>query len=157
MSYGLSKLKIKRLLSEIGDTDERRLAEQPAAQAGVTAGEQDFMEQLVRRRPDAKAYRAGWPDFLVQEDGKTYGVEVKCGIDDIRDSQRVMFDALERCGIPVYIWHDSAPDKLTPWRSFRKHGERLGRPEYRTDRAPSGATVLRRRRRVKKNPSKETS
>lgn len=78
-----------------------------------------FTEHLVVKRPGANAYRAGWPDFLVEHQGRFIGVEVKAGGDVLNPRQRVMFPALERAGIRCYVWHKRTPDKLIPWRRYR--------------------------------------
>jgi hypothetical protein len=75
-----------------------------------------FVELLLKRKPGAKAHRSGWPDFLIEHEGKTIAVEVKNGTDKVRPRQRRMFEALERAGIRVYVWHPRFPDKLRPWR-----------------------------------------
>jgi hypothetical protein len=69
-------------------------------------------------------YRNGWPDFLIDtDDGRTIAVEVKAPTDQVRPAQRRMFAALERLGIPVFVWDPRKPDALTPWSGFRKEAE----------------------------------
>jgi len=52
------------------------------------------------------------------EEEKSYAVEVKTTQDLVRKNQEEMFEALEKIGIPVYIWCPSKPDRLIPWRKW---------------------------------------
>lgn len=88
---------------------------------GTTYGELKCAA-LIQERGKARIIRAGWPDFLLERksDGRLFGVEVKSGGDYIRDTQRTCFEALERGGVPVYVWHPREPDKFVLWREFDK-------------------------------------
>lgn len=103
--------KIARLSEEIRELQRTRAAGRPAACNGN--------EELFRTRAKEKrlrVHRSGWPDFLVEAEGGTYAVEVKAANDVVRLNQAIMFDALERSGIPVYVWEPKSPGRLTPWR-----------------------------------------
>jgi VRR-NUC domain-containing protein len=93
-------------------------AQQPEDPRGlqVNTAERAF---LLRAQSRAVVYRSGWPDFLVELSAeKTIGVEVKLAGDIVRRNQAKMFAALERCGIPVFIWNPARPDVLVPWRKY---------------------------------------
>ena len=87
--------------------------------AGLVRAERDFVSRLLIRHPKARWFRHGWPDFLLEENGKTFAVEVKFS-DGISKRQARMFEALESAGIPVFIWNPRHPNALTPWRSYRE-------------------------------------
>jgi hypothetical protein len=67
-----------------------------------------------------EAHRSGWPDFLIVKDGKPCFVEVKSTDDELRPSQVKMFRALETTGLSVLVWWELYPDRLMPWKRFRK-------------------------------------
>jgi hypothetical protein len=77
------------------------------------------------------AYRSGWPDFLLIRGGKPCFVEVKSLEDQLMPSQARMFQALERTGVSVFVWWANMPDRLIPWRRFRRL-----RREYKPTPAP---------------------
>jgi hypothetical protein len=115
----LTQAKANRLIAQIGDLRKGRttLARYPILGTNDTEGA--FLDHLAERKPGASAFRAGWPDFLVEHEGNLFCVEVKSGHDDVRESQRTMFAALDRAGIRTYVWHPRRPLTLTPWRAFR--------------------------------------
>lgn len=96
--------------------------------AGCNAAEILFLMALSKKKTGAKAYRAGWPDFLVEHEGSVFAVEVKAGADTVSRRQRIMFAALERAGIRTLVWYAKKPHMLTPWRRFaaltEQHAER---------------------------------
>ena len=49
-----------------------------------------------------RVYRQGWPDFLIEKDGKYMGVEVKEG-GGLGEHQWLMHQALERAGLKVVV------------------------------------------------------
>lgn len=61
------------------------------------------------QRMGYKVYQNGWPDFLVEKDGKFFCVEVKhsgyggSGAEQLSESQFEMQDALHRAGLPTTI------------------------------------------------------
>lgn len=93
----------------MGDFDE-------VLEFGANATERKFARALGKRA--GKCLRAGWPDFLVELDGKTICVEVKTGRDVVRPNQAKMFAALERGGLRVYVWNPAKPKVLTPWATY---------------------------------------
>lgn len=64
-------------------------------------------------------HRPSWPDFLVEIDGETVGVEVKAAADGVSPNQRRTFDLLEKMGLKVFIWDESKPDRLLRWPTVR--------------------------------------
>lgn len=99
--------RLREALDAAKTADEKRL--KPA--------EREFLERAMGQ--GARILRNGWPDFLVERDGKTFAVEVKRGADDVSDAQARMFAALERSGIKVYVWNPRRPDIAVPWVRFR--------------------------------------
>jgi hypothetical protein len=104
------------------------------------AAEKAFLLKAVARKTkNVEIFRAGWPDYLMIEDGKIYGVEVKTRPDNVRPRQAKMFTALERAGISVYVWSPEEPNRLLPWRKWRCGGERgdsKGGVRVRVNRGP---------------------
>lgn len=49
-------------------------------------------------------YRHGWPDFLVEREGELFAVEVKQGKDELNERQKATLSALDRAGIPCFVW-----------------------------------------------------
>lgn len=78
----------------------------------------DFMRAV---RPKSEVHRGGWPDFLVESDGKIVCVEVKSGGNFPTVNQIRCMQLLEKAGIECYIWQNS---KLTRIQRFLD--ERLG-------------------------------
>jgi hypothetical protein len=104
-----------------------------------TRVEQRFAEAAISKGKTIT--RNGWPDFLVREGGKTYGVEVKSAHDYVRTCQRAMFEMLELAGIKVYVWTPTHPLVLIPWRKFS--AARIQRTKDRLVRVRGLATVER--------------
>lgn len=136
MGYGLSKLKVQKLVRQIEKADEaaverRREHQRRPTVERVNDREREFMQAIGKRAPTAKLLRSGWPDFLVEHDGRVYAIEVKAPSDDLSDRQREMFEALERVGIKTYVWAVSQGRELVvPWRRWQR--KRRGRPGPRT-------------------------
>lgn len=65
-----------------------------------------------------KVHRSGWPDFFLTGNGRPRFVEVKSATDKISDNQAEMFEALSLTGVEVFVWWESRPTKLIPWRRF---------------------------------------
>lgn len=85
----------------------------------LTTTEEQFIVYARRRSRMTTIHRNGWPDFLLQENGKSFGVEVKANaLDRLRPSQVAMFEALERTGLPVFVWSSDKRGTLTPWRRW---------------------------------------
>ena len=80
-----------------------------------------------------EVFRSGWPDFAMTVDGKLQLVEVKAKSDRLRASQVALFSAFEANGIEVYVWWETKPDYLIPWRRFQRM----------TDKARSGSSMGR--------------
>ncbi len=90
----------------------------------------DYPEDTAPRHPEdifrlhaarkrSRVYRAGWPDFVVEDAGKLYAVEVKARKSDaLRPSQVAMFAVMERMGVQVFIWIPQSPNTLRPWRRW---------------------------------------
>lgn len=87
---------------------------------GLTKAESLFKDACRTKRPGASVTRHGWPDFLIEHEGKIFGVEVKDNTDDMRPGQRRMFAMLERAGIRVFIWHPREPDRLVLWSRWTR-------------------------------------
>lgn len=125
MSYGLSKLKVARLLKKIERIDREARGEPiPESERG-TDSERALLSKLSTRGKGAKWWRAGWPDYLVEEEGKLFAIEVKKRRNDmLRESQSAIFPLLERLGTRVYVWSPDYPDRLVPWRKWGDPEER---------------------------------
>jgi hypothetical protein len=95
---------------------ERKLREKEGALWSTNGTELRFVLQAEEK--GAKVFRAGWPDFLIEQDGKATLVEVKTNSDMIRPNQARMFAALERLGLKVFIWNPARPDRLAHWRRY---------------------------------------
>jgi hypothetical protein len=68
-------------------------------------------EHRLAHRLRAAGYEVlvnGWPDLLVQKDGKTFAYEVKAKGDNVRPHQKAMHDALRAAGIEVEIVDEHA-------------------------------------------------
>ena len=91
--------------------------EEPLEPQGLTPAEFSFFNMCRKR--GFRAYRHGWPDFLLERPDGIIGVEVKNGSDPISLSQQTTFAALERFGLPVYVWNRDSMDRLIPWRKYR--------------------------------------
>lgn len=72
------------------------------------------------------AHRPSWPDFIVETQDGFIAVEVKGPNDAISSTQEATFDLLERMGVPVYIWKNTAEGSgsLSRWKhlSVRRNG-----------------------------------
>ena len=115
--------RVAKLVRQVERMDGRspRPVDMPKLGRTLTESEEDFFLRALDRG-DVDVLRHGWPDFLLRNraTGKLYGVEVKGGpTERLRQSQRHMFEALERVGIPVYVWTPRDRAKLTPWRKFQ--------------------------------------
>ncbi len=114
----LSQIAVDRLVREVGDLT-RRAPKETEGPGHCNETETRFLEALAQKRPGAASFRAGWPDFLIEHEGKFLAVEVKQGPDRVRPRQAVMFEALDRAGIPVFVWNPKRPDVLVHWRRYR--------------------------------------
>ena len=56
----------------------------------------------LARKKGFRVYKQGWPDYLIEKDGKYMGVEVKEG-NVLREHQWLMHQTLERAGLKVII------------------------------------------------------
>jgi hypothetical protein len=69
--------------------------------------------------------KAGYPDFLMEKDGKYFWVEVKSNRGIISLNQERMFALLEKLfGLPVYIIRIWDNEALVPWRKWRRFESR---------------------------------
>jgi hypothetical protein len=59
--------------------------------------------------------KRGWPDFLCNRDDQLMAVEVKGGSDYLRPEQRDALTALNRIGMPTFVW--SPENSLVPYPS----------------------------------------
>lgn len=139
MARGLGQSRVTKLVAQVGKVnlalkakERSRRAKRAVAQLadrvrhlGVNESEAEFLHSLSVRRPRASVARSGWPDFLVVEGNKIYGVEVKRGEDTVRANQRKMFSLLNLSGIPVFVWHAANPTVLVPWRKFSRSKREL--------------------------------
>jgi len=90
--------------------------------------EQFFLRALTKRY--IRVFRSGWPDFFLEDTvaGKVMGVEVKAHWGDrLSPAQREMFAALERWGMPIYVWTPRT-HALVPWKKFGLPYKRATRP-----------------------------
>lgn len=62
-------------------------------------------------------HRPSWPDFIVEADDGPIAVEIKSRGDQLSPSQIQSFTLLERMGVRVYLWRDSAASRqrLVRW------------------------------------------
>lgn len=105
------------------EEERRRIADQlthgPSPELrlhdGLTPSERAFARKAAQR--GWKVYRGGWPDFLCidPETEAQFLVEVKSSFDKIRESQEIMFAALELAGIHVRIFRPDV-SSLVHWR-----------------------------------------
>ena len=111
-----------------------------AESAGKTTSENRFYLRAVEKYDDTKILRHGWPDFLIVEDGATFGVEVKSGLSDpLRENQQQMFKALGDMGVEVYVYNeDLAVEKLVHWS---RYDDRLNRARSGCGWQPSEKTM----------------
>lgn len=100
------------------ETRSRVLRESHLPADKLTGNEAENAFLTLARAKDSKVFRAGWPDFLVEDGEKTIGVEVKRGEDQVSEMQAKMFAALGRAGIRVYVWNPRYPNRLIPWRKY---------------------------------------
>lgn len=68
------------------------------------SGKPTFHKEFPRlaRRKGFRVYKQGWPDYLIEKDGKYMGVEVKEG-NGLGEHQWLMHQALERAGLKVVL------------------------------------------------------
>lgn len=57
---------------------------------------------ILARRKGFRIYKQGWPDFLIEKDGKYMGVEIKEG-NKLGEHQWLMHQALEKAGLKVIV------------------------------------------------------
>jgi hypothetical protein len=100
----------------------------------LTASEQRFLLDALRRSPGTKVFRNGWPDFLFVRNDKAYGVEVKSAGETLRRDQAAMFGAIEAAGVKTYVWSPEQPDTLVFWRRFHATEPRERKALRRTRR-----------------------
>lgn len=91
--------------------------------SGMNTSEVAYLSRLARKK--GRAWRSGWPDFLVEQDGRFMFVEVKAGNDKVRPNQYATFSALEAAGLRVFVWNPKNPHALTP---FQEYGSSRGAP-----------------------------
>ena len=106
---------VRKLVREISEDsrDENPVTVVP----GLTRTEARFFARAVAR--GATVLRSGWPDFLIVENGRAVGVEVKRSrADPLSPNQAVMFDALEKIGVRVFVWSNETGDRLVGWRKW---------------------------------------
>ncbi len=86
------------------------------------AAEKVFVQDAIDR--GYLVYRSGWPDFLLihKQTGERRFIEVKSPTDDLTDSQRAMFAALEQCGIEIEIYRAGKQPgtRCSPWRDLQE-------------------------------------
>ena len=120
MSYGLSKLKVRKLLKQVARIEQKAPlpdTRQPLHER-VNEREREFLKALTARGKGSVPLRSGWPDFLILEEGRGFAVEVKGKYDLLSHAQVEMFSALEALDIAVFVWTPSRSTKLTPWRKW---------------------------------------
>lgn len=103
------------------------------------AGAESKFKQLALEK-GWKVHRSGWPDFLIVADGKAQFVEVKSATDSVSDNQAELYAALSSAGVEVFIWWESSPQVLIPWRRFEE------RQRQEKQRAQSRSTTSRVRK-----------
>ncbi len=95
--------------SELFHVDMNRLVE----------SEQAFVTHCHERL--RKVHRPSWPDFLVESDGKLYGVEVKTPFDRLSINQVRTFDLLTKSDMmDIYVWVSNRPNKLIRWQKAKR-------------------------------------
>ncbi len=109
--------KIKRVSDELEALEAKGAPKPPLWLEHVNQNEQAFVRRAGVKRI-GHLYRAGWPDFLIENGDDLYCVEVKAGTDNMSARQAASFGALERRGIRVYVWNPARPATLTPWRKY---------------------------------------
>lgn len=119
MPRRLSQTTVDRLVAKVGDLRKLSARDGAPRGPGMNDAEKAFARTAAERHPTAAVHRHGWPDFLLVDDGRTFAVEVKKGVDGMRRSQVATFTALEAAGIAVFVWNPARPDRLTPWRSYQ--------------------------------------
>lgn len=103
-SRWLKQRQVDRLVSKID-----RAA---ANEGGMNPSESRFTRHCERE--SIPWLRGGWPDFMCEIEGAPAAVEVKAGWDTVRPAQAKMHRALEKAGIPVYVWNPKLPGRLIP-------------------------------------------
>jgi hypothetical protein len=83
-----------------------------------------------------RVHRPSWPDFLIENEQGCFAVEVKGRGDRCSLAQMKTFDALERAGLPVYLWREIKPDTLERWKRSRPIARQTGHPKQRASRKP---------------------
>ena len=122
----LSELKVRKLVRQYEalerdeGVDHERDNEIRERCRSLKDSEGAFLWKAVSRGRNARVLRAGWPDFLILEDGKGYAVEVKRWPDRVSARQAEMFEALESLGIKVFVWTASKPNELRDWRRWNR-------------------------------------
>lgn len=86
----------------------------------VNDAEGEFLTKVQMRRRQTKVMRAGWPDFMLVEDGRIYAVEVKSKYHRVSAVQAAIFETLEKKGIKVSVWTPGKPDRLLPWHLWNR-------------------------------------
>lgn len=134
------KRDIEKLAKEIAVLDRQRRARSLRYdEDALTDAERAFSALADSKGKDV--FRSGWPDFLVldRDQGSAICVEVKTATDEVRPSQRVMFEMLETVGLRVMIWSPEEPQHLVPWRKWDLDRRRMGpsRAEIWSDRTPA--------------------
>lgn len=112
-----ARQKVDRLVRQVEAAEGRDKI--PSCARRASSVEQAFVLRALKRDPKPEIHRSGWPDFLLEERGRTYGVEVKGPGDSLRPQQRATFAALERAGVPVYVWSPHVDDRLVPWSRWK--------------------------------------
>lgn len=110
------RLKSRKRLRKIAEDRVRNCEIPNFNDFGANPTEAQFLQRA--RSKTAKVFRGGWPDFMIERQGRWVGVEVKRASDLISMQQARMFAALESAGVPVFVWNPQNPEALTPWRSY---------------------------------------
>lgn len=123
-----------------GTLSEGELADALRLRYRVNERESMFLARAaVKQYSKAKIYRNGWPDFLLVDNGRAFGVEVKRGRDDgLSSRQADMFRALECTGLAVFVWSPETSNRLVPWSKWPAHpapNGQLSRPGAKRWRA----------------------
>jgi hypothetical protein len=83
---------------------------------------------MIEKHGGSTLLQAGWPHLLLQRksDRHLYAVEVKSDKDRVSKSQSLLFAALQRGGVFVFIWNPKRPTTLSKWSDYNDMFYRQG-------------------------------
>lgn len=87
---------------------------------------EEKIAKILRKR-GFKIFHIGWPDFLCinKKTNRCFALEVKKGTDRIKPHQQKMHDALNDCGLPVYVTYGR--------ENLRRKGRKIFTEEVRKE------------------------